>query len=114
MNLESVRLMALSHPEVTEEPHFAATSFRVRGKIFVTVPPEGTHIHVFVAEEAREPMLAMYPDDVEKLFWGKKVVGLRVILDRAQDSVVEDLIRQAWVNKAPKTLRAQVADRDAS
>jgi hypothetical protein len=51
MNLAQVRQFAMSLPEVTEEPHFHYTSFRVRGKIFTTAPPEGEYIHVFVPEE---------------------------------------------------------------
>jgi len=40
-DLAEARRLALSLPEVTEQPHFDMASFRVRGKIFVTVPPEG-------------------------------------------------------------------------
>src|SRR6478672_5062537 len=49
MKIAAVREFALGLPEATEEPHFDFASFRVRGKIFVTVPPDETHIHVFVA-----------------------------------------------------------------
>ena len=80
MKLAQVRKYALSLPEVTEEPHFDRTSFRVRGKIFVTARPAETHIHVFVPEEHREPALALHPGQVSKLLWGGKVVGLRVEL----------------------------------
>jgi hypothetical protein len=44
-DLAQARQFALSLPGVTEEPHFDMTSFRVRGKIFVTVPPDGTRLH---------------------------------------------------------------------
>jgi hypothetical protein len=33
VKLNDVRRFAMSLPEVTEEPHFAYTSFRVKGKI---------------------------------------------------------------------------------
>jgi YjbR len=46
MNVAQVRRYALSLPDTTEEPHFEYSSFRVRGKIFVTVPPDEEHIHV--------------------------------------------------------------------
>jgi len=34
-----VRQFALAMPEASEAPHFDMTSFRVRGKIFATMPP---------------------------------------------------------------------------
>ena len=104
MKFAQVRKYALSMPEVTEEPHFDRTSFRVGGKIFVTARPAESHIHVFVPEEQREPALAMHPEQVAKLFWGGKVVGLRIELPKAPVGVVNDLIRNAWKAKAPKSL----------
>ena len=106
MKLAAVRRIALSLPEANEEPHFNYASFRVRGKIFVTVPLNEEHIHVFVAEPAREQALALYPQCVEKLLWGSKVVGLRITLATAPVAVVDMLIRQAWSYKAPKALLA--------
>ena len=54
MKLADVRRFALGLPDVTEEPHHEYSSFRMRGKIFVTVPPHGEHIHVFIDEASRE------------------------------------------------------------
>ena len=104
MKLARVRAFALSLPEAVEAPHFNYASFRVRGKIFVTVPPEQTHLHLFVSQAHREIALALHPEFIEKLLWGGKVVGLRVALDVASSKVVTELIRQAWINKAPKSL----------
>ena len=47
-SLERARAFALSLPEATEEPHHDMSSFRVRGKIFATVPPDGEHLHVYL------------------------------------------------------------------
>lgn len=104
MELEQARRFALSLPEATEAPHFNYTSFRVAGKIFATAPPENTHLHVFVDEEQREAALAIEPGFLEKLHWGKQVLGLRVTLARAKPKFVESLLRQAWARKAPKRL----------
>jgi len=41
MNVDKVRSFALAWPEGTEQPHFHSASFRVRGKIFATLPPRG-------------------------------------------------------------------------
>jgi hypothetical protein len=104
MKVTQVRRYALSLPETTEEPHFEYSSFRVRGKIFVTVPPGEEHIHIFVGDEERERALAVHPRFLEKLVWGGKVRGLRASLSNAIPGVVNDLIRAAWTRRAPKCL----------
>ena len=109
MTLNDARRIAMSLPEVTEEPHHESTSFRVKGKIFATAPPGGEHLHVFVAEEDREQALHVNPDCVDKLWWGGKVRGLRVVLQAAKKPVVAELLGKAWRQKAPKAL---VAKRD--
>lgn len=108
MNIAQVRSKALALPEVAEEPHFQSTSFRIRGRIFATVPPAEEFLHVFVREDDREPALAMYPEFIEKLFWGGKVAGLRVVLARAEPKVVAALLQRAWSHKAPKALVAKI------
>ena len=106
MKLATVRKFAMSLPEVSEEPHHDYVSFRVRGKIFVTVPPGEEFIHVFVPEEIREHALAVHGAFLEKLFWGAKALGLKVRLAEAEAEAVKLLVRQAWKHKAPKTLVA--------
>jgi hypothetical protein len=88
------------------------TSFRVRGKIFVTAPPEQTHLHAFVSETDRETALVLYEDICEKLLWGGKVVGVRIALKTAQPEVVRHLVYQAWKNKAPRELLAVHANNE--
>ena len=105
MKADLVRRCALSLPEAVEAPHFDYASFRIGGKIFATMPPDGAHLHVFVGEEQRETALAMEPGCLEKLHWGKQVVGLRVTLSKAKPKFVESLLRQAWARKAPKRLQ---------
>jgi hypothetical protein len=104
MKLEELRTYALSLPATSEEPHFNYGSFRVKGKIFVTLPPGGELAHVFVAEELRDKALALYPAAIEPLTWGKKVVGVRVSLQKAKAEFVRELVRGAWMHKAPKAL----------
>ncbi len=105
MTLDQARRFALSLPETTEQPHFDYASFRVCGKIFATAPPSGEFLHVFVGEEQRERALALEPGSAEKLFWGKRVAGLRIALKTAKPAWVEALLSQAWREKAPKRLK---------
>jgi hypothetical protein len=105
LKIEKIREFALSLPGVTEEPHFQFSSFRVKGKIFVTVPPDGNLLHVFVDEPQRELMVSAQPEAYEKLWWGKKVVGLRIHMSKAKAKDVEELVHSAWLRKAPKSSR---------
>ena len=95
---------ALSLPETAEAPHFDYGSFRVRGRIFVTIPPDRKFAHIFVDDEQRDQAVALHSDHVEPLFWGKKVLGVRVSLGKAKAGFVQGLVRSAWLRKAPKTL----------
>jgi hypothetical protein len=84
VKLETIRKAALALPETTEEPHHNFGSFRVRGKIFVTIPPGGELLHIFLPAEQRELALAMDPEFLEPVHWGSKVLGVRVKLPLAR------------------------------
>ena len=102
MLLEDVRRMAMALLGTTESPHHRYTSFRVRGRIYATAPIEGGLLHVFVDEEDRDRMVVLHPDTYEKLGWGRKIVGLRVNLDKARPDDVGALLRIAWQRKLGK------------
>ena len=109
MTLAQIRKHALSLSGTTEEPHFDRTSFRINGRIFVTARPSEAHIHVFVPDEVREPALAMYPDFIEKLLWGGKVLGLRVSLASAKPAAVKSLVGKAYETRVQKDAGPKVS-----
>ena len=96
VKLEDVRKVALALPDTTEEPHHNFGSFRVRGKIFVTIPPGGEQLHIFLPEEKRELALALDPEFLEPVVWGAKVLGVRVHLPKAKKSTALQLVQQAY------------------
>ena len=102
MQLADVRRMAMALLGTTESPHHRYTSFRVRGRIYATAPVDDGLLHVFVDEEDRDRMVRLQPGTYEKLGWGRKIVGLRVDLGRAQPDDVGVLLRIAWQRKLPK------------
>ena len=106
-SLELARQFALSLPEATEEPHHDMSSFRVRGKIFATVPPDGEHLHVFLEEPDAAAWVSEHPDGYELLRWGKRVAGLRVFLGQAPDDQVRELLEESWRRRAPEKLAAE-------
>ncbi len=103
----TVRRLALSLPGTSEEPHHDLTSFRVRGKIFATMPPEGGRVHVFVDEEAVASYCAEFAGTVEELWWGKKLSGCRVLLGLANVALVRELLTESWRRRAPKRVLAE-------
>jgi len=112
VKLEEVRKVALALPDTTEEPHHNFGSFRVRGKIFVTIPPGGELLHIFLPDEQRELALAMDPEFLEPVHWGSKVLGVRAMLPLARKATVLNLVRQAYEFKsahAPASKRRRAA-----
>lgn len=104
MRLDTARRFALSLPDTTEEPHFEKSSFRVKGKIFATVPEGGKHLHVQVDPMELDALVASDPAAFEVIVWGKRTMAdwLRVTLARAERDVVCGLLEDAWRRKAPK------------
>jgi hypothetical protein len=107
MQIDSIRRHALSLAAVTEAPHHHFSSFRVRGKIFITVPPDQAFMHFFVGEADRDAALALHPEFIEKLLWGGKVVGLRVALANAKPAVVNALVNKAYETRVGKDAEAR-------
>jgi hypothetical protein len=106
-DLESARSFALSLPGAAEQPHFDMASFRVRGKIFATVPPGGELLHVFVDEAEVRACAAENPAAFEPLRWGQRIRGLRVRLAAVPAGRVAELLAEAWRRKAPRRLLAE-------
>lgn len=104
MRLGTARRFALSLPETTEEPHFELSSFRVRKKIFATVPLGGKTLHVLVDPDERVALIAEDPAAFEEIWWGKKIKTdwVRVHLAVASREQVCELLEDAWRLKAPK------------
>jgi hypothetical protein len=106
-DLEAARAFALSLPGATEEPHFDMASFRVRGKIFATVPPDDQHLHVFVDEGEVHAAVAEDPAAFEPLLWGQRPRGLRIRIAAAPAHRIAELLEESWRRKAPARLAAE-------
>jgi predicted DNA-binding protein (MmcQ/YjbR family) len=110
MNQSDIRAIALSLPEAEEHPHFDRPSFRVRGKIFVTLPPvgdDGVHkavlkLPVLVKEslQQNDSNAILSLGNWDKGGWTQLDIG------RMDDEKMADLVRLAWKQVAPKTLIA--------
>jgi hypothetical protein len=103
MTVKQVRKLALALPETVEQEHWGNPSFRVRGRIFATVPDEA-HVNVMIDPFDVEAAVRAEPESCEQLLWGKEVRGVRVSIPEAAPAMVGDLLRAAWRRKAPRRL----------
>lgn len=103
MTAEEVRRFALALPEVIEQDHWGYPSFRIRGRIFASVP-DREHLNVMIDPFDIDGVVRGDPDTCQELRWGKRVAGVRVTLPKAAWKMVEALLRSALRRKAPKRL----------
>ena len=103
MTVQEVRKFALALPEAVEQEHWGNPSFRIRGKIFATLPDEG-HVNVMLDPFDVEPVVRDDPRSCEELMWGKQLVGVRVSSKQASPTMIKSLLEAAWRRKAPKRL----------
>jgi hypothetical protein len=103
MTVEQVRRLALALPEALEQDHWGNPSFRVRGRIFATMPDK-QHVNVMIEPFDVEAAVRAEPESCEELWWGKELRGVRVSLPNVAPNLLEELLRAAWRRKAPKRL----------
>ena len=96
-----VRRLALALPGAVESSHFRRPDFRVRNRIFATLPPDRRAV---VLKSRRANLDALVSSD-EDTFWDEwrgRWLGVR--LDRITRPALRELIADAWRIVAPKKL----------
>jgi hypothetical protein len=106
---ERVRELALALPEVVERDHHGRPSFRIAGKIFATVWDAG-HVNVMVDEAGVKTAVQDTPEACDEVWWGRRLAAVRVALDRTDEARLRELLTDAWEQKAPRRLLADIAN----
>lgn len=109
VTLQTLRKLASSFPETTEEPHFEKTSFRVKGKIFATYDSATGIVSLKLSPIDQDVFTkadqsAIYPVDNK---WGKQGWTL-VALKKVNKDLFMDALTTAYCNVAPKKLAIEV------
>lgn len=96
IDIETFRQLALSFPEVTEQPHFDRTSFRVK-KIFATLDIKNNLACLMLSEIDQSVFCAfdksiIYPVPNK---WGKKGATY-VELKMVNKSMLKDALKKAY------------------
>ncbi len=107
MTRDELASFALSLPEAIESAHHGTRDFRVRTKIFLTMP-EQDYCVVRLTPEQQHMTLAVSPKETIAVPGGWGLRGsTRLFFQLASDALVQDLVRRSWQNAAPKTLQRQ-------
>ena len=104
MTPTEARALALTLPASEELPHFEIASFRVGGKIFATLTPDGAELRVFVDPDRAEEIVAQHPECARVLHWGQRIAGVAFAVHDTSDTIAAVSLREAWRKRAPKRL----------
>ena len=108
MDTDDARRIALSLPEAEEKAHFDKPDFRVRNRIFASLPPGGRMVVKLTPEQqgvtcGAEPAVFR----PVKGGWGRQG-WTEVALSDADEPTLRSALTSAWRNVAPASLRRQV------
>ena len=111
MTADEFRSLALDLPEAVESAHMGHPDFRVRGKIFATLAPDGARGMVKLTPDQQALFVRTEPTVFEPVAgaWGRRG-GTYVRLEAATEPAVRQSLVAAWRNTAPKRLAAQLDD----
>jgi hypothetical protein len=108
MNAADARNLALALPEAIEKSHFGKPDFRVRNRIFMTLPPGG-HIVVKLTPEQQDMLTGAEPEIFLPVpgAWGRRG-WTRLLLEKTDEATLESAITTAWRNVAPASLQRKL------
>ena len=104
-----VRRIALSLPAATEQETWGDTTFRVRGKIFAVVGPDGTGASVKASPDDQAALVASDAATFQPSAYTGRFGWVTIDLSRVQNAMLERPIRDGWRRTAPKRLAGALA-----
>lgn len=107
------RKLVLSFEEVTEQPHFEKTSFRVNKKIIATLDLRKQKACFKLSEIDQSVFCSYHPQRIYPATgaWGKQ--GWTIFeLESAPIEMIKDALTLSYCNVAPKTLAAKYKSED--
>ena len=109
VTIETLREIAFSFPETTEEPHFEKTSFRVKKKFFATYDNKKKRACIKLSEIDQNVFSSagkaiIFPVDNK---WGKQGWTL-IEMTKVHKRLFIDALTKAYCEVAPKKLVEQI------
>lgn len=109
MTLNQLRELAITLPDVTEEPHFEKTSFRVKKKIFATYDERVNRVCIKLSEIDQNVFCSGEPDHIYPVDnkWGRQGWTL-IEWEKVHPDIWRDALITAYCTVAPRKLAEQV------
>ncbi|RVW11021.1 hypothetical protein EGT67_00680 [Prescottella agglutinans] len=104
--LRQLRNTATSLPDVTSGTHFGLEAYRVRGRVFASVTRDGRGVQLRLPEDAVAEIVASHPT-AEPITRQDLTIGVRLPLADVDGRRLNDLVRRAWLSRAPQRLAAE-------
>lgn len=95
-----VRRLVFALPDVVEQDHHGFPSFRVAGHIFATMPTPD-RLRAMLDEHGIRSAAATWPHVCQELYWGKRLACVEIDLANAEETLVRDLLAEAWEHASP-------------
>ncbi|GGH05956.1 MmcQ/YjbR family DNA-binding protein [Mucilaginibacter phyllosphaerae] len=110
IDIDKLRQIALSLPQVTEDPHFEKTSFRINKKIFATAVPGHNRATVKLSPADQDVFCTfdstvIYPVPNK---WGKQG-WTHIDLLSVKEDMLTEILKTAYCEVAPKELAALIS-----
>lgn len=107
MDAAEIRRIALGLPETEEYVHGDLPAFRVRGRRFATMLAERT-VHLMLPETQLREYAAAYPQWCSERWFAGRLSSLNVDFAAIDESIMRELVTDAWAGRAPASLRKHV------
>ena len=107
ISIKTFRQLALSFAEVTVQPHFEKTSFRIKKKIFVTLD-EATHTACVKFSATDQSVYCLIDPTIiwpVPKKWGQQGWTL-IHLKKIKKDLLQEVLTAAYCEVAPKALAA--------
>lgn len=110
MNASDLRRLALGFPEAEEKSHFGKADFRVKNRIFATLPSDEIAV-VKLTPEEQQMVISGEPGVFSPVNSGWGLKGwTQIQLSHADETTLLSSLRMAWRNAAPPALKRQLEE----
>jgi hypothetical protein len=108
---ELLRAVALALPGVEERETWGKPTFRVGGRLFMTLASDGSTATVRATLDDQAALVAADPAVFSAAAYVGRYGWVTAALDRCDPDQVEQLVVDAWRQRAPRQLGARQASR---